>query len=379
MKLPHSQHLKNIIRENFTSDDVSQNAKNDLHKILAWFIINYFTHNIDLIAQARKIFRPQSTNDKTVIAEQSDYVWDPEWSHPLFIYIPVDISSQTISIISIRKGYVKKFPPTIDATPLNYNSFLPDRQNNSLNSTVIHQENLNATKNLTQQDIQTLSDFINEEIFQTTVTTTQQSISPIHPNLTTPRNKNPTLAQITLQSTVKPSVAPKSSQMDYQTYRPMTIPSKTQKPFTRNTFAEHNYNYAHQPKTNQPPQKKNHVCSHYWNLPKTPTNSVNFPDNPQPTQDYSENYPFFQQNINKQHTPYNTNYLSSDDDDYHQPDFFAPYTKEYLTQRPRQSQISQNMKIYLQIQQIYKIHNKRIYKTHLTHNLFNQYNHKTQC
>ena len=95
----------------------------------------------------------------------------------------------------------------------------------------------------------------------------------------------------------------------------MTKPSKT---FTRNTFAEHNYNYAHQPKTNQPPQKTkqnlNHVCSHYWNLPKTSTNLANFPDNPQPTQDYSENYPFFQQNKNKQHTPYNTNYLSSDDD-----------------------------------------------------------------
>ena len=140
--------------------------------------------------------------------------------------------------------------------------------------------------------------------------------------------------------------------MDYQTYRPMTKPSKTQKTFTRNTFAEHNYNYAHQPKTNQPPQKNtqnlNHVCSHYWNLPNTLTNSVNFPDNPQPTQDCSENYPFFQQNKNKQHTPYNTNYLSSDDDDYHQPDTFAPFTKEYRTQRPRQSQQSQNLKIYPQ-------------------------------
>ena len=134
----------------------------------------------------------------------------------------------------------------------------------------------------------------------------------------------------------------------------MTIPSKTRKPFIRNTFAEHNYNYANQQKTNQPPpprkntQNLNHACSHYWNLPKTLTNSVNFPDNPQPTQDHSENYPFFQQNNNKQHTPYNTNYLSSDDDDHYQPDIFAPYTKEYRTQRSRQSQPSQNMKIYPQ-------------------------------
>ena len=46
-------------------------------------------------------------------------------------------------------------------------------------------------------------------------------------------------------------------------------------------------------------QNLNHVCSHYWNLPNTSTNSVNFPDNPHPPQDHSENYPFFQQNRNK--------------------------------------------------------------------------------
>ena len=244
---------------------------------------------------------------------------------------------------------------------MNYNKFLPDTQNNSLNSTIIHNENLNGTRNLTQQDIQTPSHFINEEIVQTTATTTQQSISPIHPNLTTTRNTNTSLTQVTLQSTVKPSVAPKYSHMDYQTYRPMTTPSKTRKPFTKNTFAEHNYNYAQQPRTNQPPRKNtqnlNHVCSHYWNLPKTLTNSVNFPDNPQPTQDHSENYPFFHQNKNKQHTPYNTNYLSSDDDYYHQPDIFAPYTKEYRTQRPRQSQPSQNMKTYIQNPQQLHIQN----------------------
>ena len=96
---------------------------------------------------------------------------------------------------------------TIDATPLNYNTILPDTRNNSLNSTVIHNENLNGTRNLTQQDIQTPSHFINEEIVQTT-TNTQQSNSPIRPSLTTPKNTNTSLAQATLQSTVKPSVAP---------------------------------------------------------------------------------------------------------------------------------------------------------------------------
>ena len=51
---------------------------------------------------------------------------------------------------------------------------------------------------------------MNEEIVQTTVTTTQQSISQKHPNLTTPRNKNPTLPQVTLQSTVKPRLLQKN-------------------------------------------------------------------------------------------------------------------------------------------------------------------------
>ena len=189
--------------------------------------IDYFTHNIDLIPQARKNFRPQKTDDDTVIAEQSDYIWDPDWSHPLFLNIPIDISSQAINTNSIRKDYVRVIPLIIDATPLNYNTFLPDRrQNNCLNSTIVPQENLNGTRNLTQQDIQTPSHFINEEIVETIVTTTQQNFSPIHPNLKTPRPQNPSLLQVTLQSTVKPSVASKYSQMDYQTYRPMTKPSQ---------------------------------------------------------------------------------------------------------------------------------------------------------
>ena len=184
-----------IIRENFTKEDVSQNTKRDLQKILAWFIIDYFTHNLDLISQARKNFRPQNTNDDTVFSEQSDYVWDPDWSHPAFLNIPQDISSQAISTISFHRDYVKVIPLTIDATPINYNTFLPDTRNNSLKSTFIHNENLNGTRNLTQQDIQTPSHFINEEIVQTTAATTQQSIPPIHPNLTTPRNTNTSLTQ----------------------------------------------------------------------------------------------------------------------------------------------------------------------------------------
>ena len=223
-------------------------------------MIDYFTHNIDLVAQARKSFRPQSTNDDTVITEQPDCVWEPDWSHTLFLNFQVDIASQAISTISVHEDYVKVFPLTTDATPLNYNSFLPGTQNNSLNSTVIQQEKLNRSRNFTQQDIQIASQVVNEEIVETLATTTQQSISP---NLTTPRPENPSLTQKTIQSTVKPSVAPKYSHMDYQTYRPMTKPSKTRKKFTRSNFAEHDYNYVNPSQTNQPPAEIHKInCFH---------------------------------------------------------------------------------------------------------------------
>ena len=87
------------------------------------------------MAQAKKN-RPQSTNDDTVIAEQSDYIS----SHPFFLKIPIDISSQAISTINFHKDLKKVIPLTIDATPLNLNSFLPvRRQTNSLNSTLVQQ------------------------------------------------------------------------------------------------------------------------------------------------------------------------------------------------------------------------------------------------
>ena len=81
-------------------------------------------------------------------------------------------------------------------------------------------------------------------------------------------------------------------------------------------------------------KNNNHVCSHYWDNPMTTTNSVNFRTNSHPPQDHSENYPFFQQNKNKKQAPHHTDYLSSDDD-YLQPDIFAPYTQKYCTQGSR--------------------------------------------
>ena len=271
---------------------------------------------------------------------------------------------------------MRVIPLTIDATPLNYNTFLPDTRNNSLNSTVIHNENLNGTRNLTQQDIQTPSHFINEEIVQTT--TTQQSISPIRPNLTTPKNTNTSLAQITLQSTVKPSVAPKFSHMDYQTYKPMTVPSKTRRTFKRNTFAEHNYNYTHSSKTKYPPRKtnNNHVCSHYWDNPMTTTNSVKFRTNSHPPQDRSENYPFFQQNkkIKNKHLIIQITYHL----------MMIIYNQIFLHRIPKNivdkecKNLIHTIEFFLQIQQIHEINNQYKCKIQLTHNLFNQFNQKTQ-
>ena len=140
--------------------------------------------------------------------------------------IPTDISSQAISTISIRKNYVRVNPLTIDATLLNYNSIFPERTgNSSLNSTFINQDNLNGTRNLTQQDIQILSHFINVEIVETKTTTERQrSNSPIQLIFTTPKLKNLTLQQTIIQSTVKPSFAQKFPQMDYPTFRPVTKP-----------------------------------------------------------------------------------------------------------------------------------------------------------
>ena len=100
----------------------------------------------------------------------------------------------------------------------------------------------------------------------------------------------------------------------------------------------------------------------------TTTNSVNFRTNSHTPQDHSENYPFFQQNKNKKQAPHHTEYLSSDDD-YLQPDIFAPYTQDDLIHI---------IEFFLQIQQIHEINNQYICQIQLLHNLFNQFNHKTQ-
>ena len=79
-------------------------------------------------------------------------------------------------------------PLTSDTTPLNHNTILIERTSSiSLNSTIMNtQKTFNVTKNLTQQDTQTPSHFIYEEIVETLPTTSQQNISPTHPTVKIP-------------------------------------------------------------------------------------------------------------------------------------------------------------------------------------------------
>ena len=65
--------------------------------------------------------------------------------------------------------------------------------NNSVSSTLLNrQEKLNGTTNLTQQEIQTPSYLVYDEILETIPTTTQQIVSPIHPTIKPPPNKKHT-------------------------------------------------------------------------------------------------------------------------------------------------------------------------------------------
>ena len=180
-----------------------------------------------------------------------------------------------------------------------------------------------------------------------------------------------------MQSTVKPSVAPKYSHMDYQTFRPMTKPPQKQRIFKRSNFAEHNFNYVNRSQTSKAPRTNPHnrSFSQRQNFQQQTSNFENFNDNQRNPTGPSENYPFFQQNKNnkkpyqyQQKTPYYTpNYHSSDDDDFHdqnyqqnsqnqrlqsyhvhQPDIFEPYTREQHMRQPRPNYEPQNNNFYSQ-------------------------------
>ena len=86
--------------------------------------------------------------------------------------------------------------------------------------------------------------------------------------------------------------------MDYQTIKPMTKGSQKRKTPYRNSFAEHNYNYVNKPQTikSSSTNTQNHLFSQSKNLHQPLSNSKNFNDYLQTSQDRSENYTFFQQN-----------------------------------------------------------------------------------
>ena len=162
---------------------------------------------------------------------------------------------------------------------------------------------------------------------------------------TTPNLKNPTLQQTIIQSTVKPSVAQKYSQMDYQKFRTVTKPSYKKQTSHRHKFAEHDYNYVNGPKTTKPKTNTQNFFSQNQNIPQPTLNLVNFYDQPRSSQEQSENYPFFQQNkntTNKRHTEnqphyYAQNYFRSDDEKYYNQN----HQRFYSSQRPRSYRIDQ--------------------------------------
>ena len=62
-------------------------------------VVNYI---LNLISKARKNFRPQ-TDDETLLADETDYVWDPEWSHIVFLNISKDTSSALTATSSVHR------------------------------------------------------------------------------------------------------------------------------------------------------------------------------------------------------------------------------------------------------------------------------------
>ena len=75
----------------------------------------------------------------------------------------------------------------------------------------------------------------------------------------------------------------------------MTTPPQKQRLFTRNNFAEHNYNYVNRSQTSKPSRtnQQNRSFSQRQNPQQHTSNFVNFNDNPRIPTDPSEIYPFF--------------------------------------------------------------------------------------
>ena len=109
-----------------------------------------FLHIVDVISTARKSFRPQTPNNETILADQTDYVLDPEWSHISFVNTPNDISRAAVTTVSVHEVYLRVAPLSIDATPLNYKTTFKNKKSNNTSTFLNTQETFNGTRNLTQ-------------------------------------------------------------------------------------------------------------------------------------------------------------------------------------------------------------------------------------
>ena len=142
--------FQDSIREILTDNKISPFIRDDLQQRLAWFKIDYFQHILDIISQARKSFRSKTANELK-LADKTDYVWCPEWSHVIFFNNPNVFSSAAIATASVHRDYLRVTPLITDTTPWNLKTILNDNtSNNILTSTFIStQEILNGTKNRT--------------------------------------------------------------------------------------------------------------------------------------------------------------------------------------------------------------------------------------
>ena len=202
--------------------------------------------------------------------------------------------------------------------------------------------------------------------------TTQQIVSPIHPTLTNSKIKNAAFPQTTIQSTVKPSVIPKYSQIDYQTFEPVTTTrqTKNESTFDRNIFSDHNSNFFANSKTTKSPyinsQSQSQTQKYNRNVPQQASHTVFFNNQPQATLHRSAVYPFSSKTKTKKHHIRNQLHCSEDEkyynqnqqrfntnqqnnnwnidqpDTIYQPDLFEPNTPNEQTPQTRHNPTSYN-------------------------------------
>ena len=66
--------------------------------------------------ESKKNFRPQTSDDETLLADQTDFLWDPERSRMLFFSSPSDISCASIANVSVHKDDLRVTLLTTDTS-----------------------------------------------------------------------------------------------------------------------------------------------------------------------------------------------------------------------------------------------------------------------